>query len=372
METGGDILYAWVSRMLMLGLYATGMVPFKDVYLHGMVLDEKGQKMSKSKGNVVNPMETLATYGSDALRLGITASRSPGQSQAFSTGKVIAGRNFANKLWNVARYIENKLGENYKPGIPEPKTLADHWIISELNMASSDIGQRIEKYRFAEAGDSVYHAIWDSVADWYVEVSKQQNNPDLLAWVLDTSLKIAHPFAPFVTETIWQTLSWHDDLLITTPWPEPIGCDEIASAEFGRLKYLIAEIRLVTSELPGNKRYRLLYGSDSLIDDNSTLIQELARLKEVTRADQPKGLRLPNSGREAWLDVPAETLHEHQTNLEIRLAEVHADIANLKARLSNESYVKKAPEKLINETKEQLVAKQTLVNALEFELEVLR
>lgn len=371
METGGDILYAWVARMVMLGLYVTNKVPFKEVYLHGMVLDEGGQKMSKSKGNVVNPMETLAKYGSDALRLGITASRSAGQSQAFSTGKVIAGRNFANKLWNIARFTESKLDENYRPGLPEPKTLADHWIINELNTASLNIGKQIEKYRFAEAGESVYHAIWDSVADWYVEVAKHEDNKDLLAWVLDISLKIAHPFAPFVTETIWQTLTWHDDLLITSPWPEKMKCDEIASAEFGQLKDLVTEIRYVTSELPGNDKYRLLYGSDSLIADNSVLIQKLSKLKEIAQVDRPKGLRLPSSGREAWLDVSAETLYEHQTNLETRLAEAHADIANLNTRLSNESYIKKAPAELVEETKQQLETKQTLAIALQRELDVL-
>jgi valyl-tRNA synthetase len=371
METGADILTAWVARMVMLGLYATDTVPFKDVYLHGLVLDEKGQKMSKSKGNVINPMEIISQYGSDALRLGLVASRSAGQNQAFSLSKVVAGRNFANKLWNVARFIEDKLGEHYTPNIPEPKTLADHWIIRELSSASSDIQQQLESYRFAEAGDSVYHAIWDNVADWYIEASKQQNNPDLLAWVLDTSLKIAHPFAPFVTETIWQTLPWHDDLLITTAWPETFDYNDIAAGEFNQLKDLVSEIRYVTSELPGNERYNLLYEDDALIADNSSLIAKLARLREITHVDQAKGLRLPASGREAWLDVSEDTLYEHQTNLETRLAEAHAAISNFEARLASESYVTKAPAALVEETKEQLEAKRVLVIALQRELDVL-
>lgn len=129
METGTDLLDRWIARMIMLSLYLTGKVPFKDVYLHGMVLDEHSQKMSKSKGNVINPMELVTEYGSDALRLGLIASRSPGQNQAFSVDRVIAGRNFCNKLWNIARYIESKLGDNYQPGVPQPQTLADHWII---------------------------------------------------------------------------------------------------------------------------------------------------------------------------------------------------------------------------------------------------
>ena len=135
METGTDLLDRWIARMIMLGLYTTGKVPFKDVYLHGMVLDEHSQKMSKSKGNVINPMDSIAEYGSDALRLGLIASRSPGQNQAFSTDRIVAGRNFCNKLWNIARFAEHKLGDNYKPSTPTPKSLADHWIISELTKA---------------------------------------------------------------------------------------------------------------------------------------------------------------------------------------------------------------------------------------------
>jgi len=372
LETGHDILYAWISRMIMLGLYVTDKVPFHDVYLHGMVLDEAGKKMSKSKGNVINPMETVASYGSDALRLGIVASRSAGQNQAFSTGNVIAGRNFANKLWNIARFIEDKLGDSYRTNPPEPKSLVDHWIIRELNSASADIAQRLEGYRFAEASETMYHAVWDNVADWFIEASKQQDNPDLLAWVLDTSLKIAHPFAPFVTETIWQTLAWHNDLLMTTRWPQQMAYDDIAAAEFSQLKDLITEIRFVTSELPGNERYRLLYENDSLIADNAVLIQKLAKLKDISRVDQARGLRLPNSGREAWLDVSDQTLYEHQTNLETRLAEAHATIANFEARLANKSYVDKAPANLVEDTKKQLEAKQALVKALVNELEILK
>lgn len=371
LETGSDILTAWVARMVMFGLYATDEVPFKDVYLHGLVLDEKGQKMSKSKGNVVNPMEIISAYGSDALRLGLVASRSAGHNQAFSTSNVVAGRNFANKLWNVARFIEDKVGEHYTPSLPEPKTLADHWIINELNNASTDIKKQLDKYRFAEASDTMYHAIWDDVADWYIEASKQQNDPDMLAWVLNTCLKIAHPFAPFVTETIWQTVSWCKGLLIKSAWPETIPCDEIAAGEFEQLKNLVSEIRFVTSELPGNERYTLLYQDDALIADNSQLIAKLARLQQITQVDQAKGLRLPASGREAWLDVSAETLYEHQTNLEARLAEAHAAIANFEARLASKSYVEKAPEKLVEETKQQLEAKKTLVIALQRELDVL-
>jgi valyl-tRNA synthetase len=371
LETGHDIIYPWVSRMIMLGLYITDTVPFRDVYLHGLVLDEKGQKMSKSKGNVINPMEIIAEYGSDALRLGITASRSAGQSQAFSTSKVIAGRNFCNKLWNIARFIEDKLGEGYRYHVPTPKSLADHWITRELSQAITDIDQQLTDYRFAEAGETVYHAIWDNVADWFVEASKIEDNPDMLAWVLDTSLKLAHPFAPFVTETIWQSLGWHNDLLISTAWPQTAQYDDLAAAEFTRLQKLVVEARYVMAELPGNQRYGLIYQQDSLIADNTELIRHLARLKSVEYADQARGLRLASSGREAWLDVNEETLYEHQTNLEVRLAETRQFVATLEGRLANESYIAKAPAHLVDETRHELTQKQALIERLQVELEVL-
>jgi valyl-tRNA synthetase len=372
METGVDLLDRWVARMIMLGLYNTGKVPFKHVYLHGMVLDEKGQKMSKSKGNVVNPMETIAAFGSDALRLGIVANRSAGQNQAFSTDKVVAGRNFCNKLWNISRFVEEKLGEGYRGEAPMPTTMADNWIIQELNGAIVDIGQKIESYRFAEAGDAAYHIIWDSVADWFIEASKLEDNRSMLAWVLETSLKIAHPFAPFVTETIWQTLSWHTDLLIKTHWPEPIGYDEIAAAEFARLKDLITEARYVMSELPGRKRYDMLYQNDSLIADNTQLIQKLAKLKDVKFVDQARGLRLAASGREAWLDIPEKTLHAHQSNLEARLEEIRIYVKTLEARLANGVYTAKAPAKLVEETRTQLEHNNALIEHLVHELEIIK
>lgn len=372
LETGHDILYPWVSRMIMLGLYATDQVPFKDVYLHGLVLDENGQKMSKSKGNVINPMEIISAYGSDALRLGLVASRSAGQNQAFSLSNVVAGRNFCNKLWNIARFIEDKLGEGYRASPPRPQSLADHWVIRELTTAAETIDTQIQNYRFAEASDTVYHAIWDTVADWYVEAGKKQDNPAMLAWVLDTCLKIAHPFAPFVTETIWQTLHWHSDLLAMTTWPETVTYDAIASAEFEQLQKLVVETRYVTAELPGNAKYSLLYQNDSLIADNAALIAHLARLKEVTSVDQARGLRIAASNREAWLDIDQATLYEHQTNLEVRLAETKQFVATLEARLSNDNYLAKAPEKLVAESREQLTQKQALIERLSAELDVLR
>ena len=374
METGYDILYPWVSRMIMLGIYATGQVPFKDVYLHGLVLDSKGIKMSKSKGNVINPMDLVDEYGSDALRLGIVAARGAGQNQAFSVDRVVTGRNFCNKLWNIARFIENKLGDDFRYDATQatPETIADHWVVKKLSDAADSITQLLSGYRFAEASELVYHTIWDDVADWYIEASKKQDNPQLLAWVLDTCLRIAHPFAPFVTETIWQTLAWHDkDLLVSANWPEAQEYSDLAAAQFEQLQTLVTEIRFVVSELPGNERYELYYGSDSLIADNTELIQHLAKLKGVEQGQLEKGLPLAVANREAWLDVSEETLYEHQTALEVRLAEARARVTMLNGRLSNPSYTDKAPAHLVEQTRDELHETEQRIERMVRELEVL-
>ena len=371
METGMDIMRAWVSRMIMLSLYRTGKLPFKEVYLHGMVNDEHNQKMSKSKGNVINPMELVAEFGSDATRMGLISGRAPAQSQAFNRGSVIAARNFCNKLWNIARFVEAQIGDNHQIVDLEPQTPADHWIIRQLNDAANNIAVRLEQYRFSEASETVYHTIWDDVADWYIESSKTAINRPLLSWVLATSLKITHPFAPFVTETIWQTLNYTDGILMREAWPTPEKFDPIAAEQFEQLKLLVAEGRWVIAELPGNKKYRLLYGNDSLIADNQDTIKHLMRLEAIEHTDQPRGLRLAAANREAWLDIDSETLYQHQENLEMRLAEARQKLAGLKKRLENPTYVEKAPAHLVEETREQLAEQEKIITRLVSELEVI-
>ena len=370
METAGDILFAWVARMIMLGLYRTGQVPFKHVYLHGLVLDEKGIKMSKSKGNVINPMETVAKYGSDALRMGIIASRSAAQPQAFNTGKVVAARNFCNKLWNIARYTEDIVGDHSLETDPQPQSLADHWILRQLDEATEALDKQLRTYHFAEASETIYHTVWDDVADWYIESSKIEQNVDMNAYVLDTVLRLTHPFAPFLTETIWQALPWHDTILAGETMPVRKEYDDIAAAEFGRLKDLVSEARYVVSELPGNKRYGLLYMDDSLVADNADLIKKLAHATSVEHVEQARGLRLAASGRDAWLDIDDETLYEHQTNLEKRLAEERQHVQMLESRLANKNYAAKAPAALVEESRKTLREKQELIVRLQNELQV--
>ncbi|MDO4901959.1 MAG: valine--tRNA ligase [bacterium] len=366
METGHDLIFPWVSRMIMLGIYCTQSVPFKEVYLHGMVLDEKGQKMSKSKGNVINPMDVIAEFGSDAFRLGIIASRSAGQNQAFAKNKVIAGRNFCNKLWNVSRFITEKVGEMPSSRQPEALSNADHWVVRELSQAVKTLDDHIANYRFSEAGELVYHTIWTSVADWYVEASKAQHNPELLRWVLETCLKLAHPFAPFVTETIWQTLPWTNGVLAKeTLAPISIEFDEIQAIGFERIQELVSEVRAVIAELPNKKRYPLLFANDGLIAENAETIRALTRVPAVEETDTPRGFSLAASGLGAWLDVPQEVLAEYREDLIKQKNQIESEILSLSQRLSNENYIAKAPEHLVEETRLTLSDKKAKLEKIE-------
>src|SRR3990167_1596487 len=214
METGGEILYPWVSRMIMMGLYVTGEIPFKAVYIHGYVMAEDGAKMSKSIGNVIDPMEVIDKYGSDALRMGIVAGRVPAVNRGYDHRKVEDARNFANKLWNIARYTEGVLGDDFKLAEAAPSTIADYWILTKLQHLTEAVSATLDEYQFAEAYDELYHFVWDDFADWYIEASKLAPNNQVLARVLEATLIVLHPFAPFVTETIWQTLKWEDGSIL--------------------------------------------------------------------------------------------------------------------------------------------------------------
>lgn len=229
MATARDILHKWVTRMTMFSLYKTGRIPFESVYLWGMVTDEKGQKLSKSKGNYSDPMEITAEYGTDALRLALSIGITPGNDGKLSLEKIKGYRNFCNKLWNVSRFIDGRLSTDLPAGFV-PNQLkqddllspADHWIVSRANNAIESVGAHLDTYRFSEAGEAVHHLLWSEFADCYLEYAKQTLNPKVLAYVLDVVLRLAHPFAPFVTEAIWQELPWTDSQLITEHWPNLI------------------------------------------------------------------------------------------------------------------------------------------------------
>lgn len=363
METGFDILYPWVSRMLMMGLYVTGEVPFKTVYLHGLVLDEHGQKMSKSKGNVINPMEIVDQYGSDALRMGIITGQTAGNNQPFGAPKVVGARNFCNKLWNIARYIEDKVGDKPTTGKAQPKTDADHWILHELAATTKRIEKSLDNYHYSEAYDALYHFVWDDFADWYIEASKADTNPDLLALVLESVLKIAHPFAPFVTETIWQTLAWApDQVLATADWPQIATADAKRAKAFETVKIIVAEARAVMKAV-GVSKTNLLHGDAPVVEANAELIKRLARLENVTYGTQEEGVRLTQTSYDLRLSITEEVAKQYADKLKEQQKAEEATIKNLEARLGNKSYVANAPEKVVNQTRDQLnEAKSRLEN----------
>lgn len=357
METGADILFPWVSRMIMFGLYVTGEVPFKAVYLHGLVLDEKGQKMSKSKGNVINPMDKLEEYGSDALRMGLISGQTPGINQPFTESRIVGARNFCNKLWNVARFVGDKVDADYsQEQKPRAKSPADAWMLRKLQHAIEQVTTLMEQYRFSEASELVYHLLWDDFADWYIEASKTALNTPVLVYGLETILRLAHPFAPFVTETIWQTAGWTgDSLLIASEWPKPHKADGGRDADiFEEVKGIVSEVRYIKSALKVTSDVTMYHTDDEFITEHAQLIKSLARLVDVKAVKDGQGLHLTSTERHAWLDIDQEVARHFVTELEAKIDEHEQRIKSLENRLANKSYVKNAPKQIVEQTKQQL------------------
>lgn len=354
METGGEILYPWVSRMLMLGLYITGEIPFESVYIHGYVMAEDGSKMSKSIGNVVDPMPVIDQYGSDALRMGIIAGRSPAVNRGYDPRRVEEARNFCNKLWNIARYIGEKLENSTEEGRAHAVTSADHWILKRLNETIETMGSYLDSYRFAEAYELLYHFVWDDVADWYIEASKTADNTSVLAHVLDAILKIAHPFAPFVTEAIWQTLErGNGSLLCTEEWPKPIRADEHKAADFAELQAIITESRTIVKTLAIREGH-LYYTDVSFLKENAELITRMAHLAGVQEVEDGTGLHLTSTKHRCWIDVDFTMAETHMARLDAEREVLAGRITQLEARLGNKAYVDNAPKNIVSETRSAL------------------
>ena len=405
METGVDLIFAWVARMIMMGLYVTGEVPFKEVYLHGMVLDAHGKKMSKSKGNVINPMDLVVKYGSDAFRLGIIRGRSAGMSQAFSENSVIAGRNLCNKLWNISRLIQSLVDEESEDnafeehnrqrgdyGATEARNdgpegafresivsdsystlnMGEDWICREINNCLEQVEADMETYRFAEAADTLYSTIWDKYADWFLESQKLYKNIPLLKKTLETLLIALHPFAPFVTEAIWQNLSWTQGFIITQIWPDKLEFDPISAENFENIRIIVSEVRTTLQALPGAnnaKKYDLMYDRDSLVEDNLDLIQSLTKVPHLRALEgAPKGLRLALANRELYLDVPEKVVKEYKDALTEKILSVGRELDALNLRLQNPNYVERAPEHLVKETRDQIAEKEQLISRLKNQL----
>jgi valyl-tRNA synthetase len=363
METGWDILFFWVARMILATTYMTGEVPFKTVYLHGLVRTEEGKKMSKSDPEtIIDPLEIIPQYGTDALRLALASGVNAGQDQRLGVSKIVDNRNFCNKLWNIARYIEStgQGGEG-----PQPKTPADHWILNKSSNLTDKTNKDLTNFRFSEAYQSLYHFIWDDLADWYIEASKSEVNPGVLRHVLDSTLVLLHPFAPFITEAIWQNLG-HSDLLAAQPLPKPVQANPAQAARFDQLQQMISEIRHL-SAVTDTKKPTLHYQDSQLIDENAKLIEQLGRLGSIKKGKSRagKGLKLVNSPEEAWLDIDPQI---YRNSLKTRQTALQSSIDALKARLSNSDYAAKAPEELVEETKHQLKDHQSQLETLNQEI----
>ncbi len=361
METGFDILMPWVSRMLMMGLYVTGKAPFKTVYLHGLVTDDQGQKMSKSKGNVINPMEVIDAFGSDALRIGMITGQTPGNNQPYIAAKVISGRNFCNKLWNVARYIESGIESFEGREDAKPNSGADHWILNRYTQTLSDVTGLMNDYRFSEAYERIYHFIWDDFADWYIELSKLQPNQKLLAALLEAILILTHPFAPFLTETIWQTLELKSDSLVSDQtFTRLVEVDDRQAREFASIKDLITIVRSTLKAI-GAKDVNLYYRDEPIVEKYATLIQKLGNLKSVQLNDSEKGTSLSGTSLNVWLDIDQNLIENYILTLDAKIQALQADLKHLRDRLNNKAYVDKAPTQLVEESRNQLIeAEKTL------------
>lgn len=380
METGADILFAWVARMLMMGLYVTGEVPFYEVYLHGLVLDERGQKMSKSKGNVINPMDLVGKYGSDAFRLGILRGRSAGMNQAFSENSVMAGRNFCNKLWNISRFVQEMVTVVGPAPLNQYQTeaMGEDWICRELSEGIEKVAELVRTYRFSEAVEVLQSVVWDKYADWFIESQKLNKNSSLLMQTLEVVLKMLHPFAPFVTEAIWQNLSWTSGMIAEQKWPEKLEYDPISAEKFERLVIVVSEVRGALQRLREaleGKKVGLIYGNDSLLEENRELVQRLAGVSAAVAVEelggQPRGMRLALPNNEVYLDVSPEVVLKHRHNLEERILAVGRELNNLEQRMRNPRYVERAPANLVKETRDLIMEKEELIRQMKRELEVI-
>ncbi len=367
METGRDILFLWVTRMVMIGIYRTGKVPFKTIYLHGLVRDAKGQKMSKSKGNVIDPLDVTAEYGTDALRLALTIGITPGQDGSLSEEKIQGYRNFCNKLWNASRFVLDK-AKNYSPTPAKPTTLADKWIAHRLSETVVGVTKDLENFRFSEAGQQVYSLLWNDFADWYLEASKTELNLPLLVHGLETILKLAHPFAPFVTEAIWQNMAWQKQNLIISSWPEPGSRSSVEAQEFETLRGLVTQIRNLQHKLQLPKLH--LVHAEKLIQNNELLIKSLARVEKFETGERGQGLAL--MGVKAWLDADAKVIDRYRHHLQEELKLQQGRAGKLEKQLKNAGFMKSAKPEVKAQTKAYLAEAEDLIRKMDAEIKAIK
>jgi len=369
--TGFDIIFFWVARMMMMGLHFMGQAPFHTVYIHALVRDEKGQKMSKSKGNVMDPLNLIHKFGADALRFTLTAFAAQGRDVKMSEQRVEGYRNFCTKLWNAARFCQmNECAP--VPGFDPAtcKLTLNKWIIGKLTQAAADTARAIETYRFNEAASVLYQFTWGTFCDWHLEFAKPvfQSADDAAkaetraatAWVLDRLLSLLHPVMPFITEELWAEMAERrDGPLITSSWPvaDAALMDANAAAEMDWVVRLITAVRAVRAELnvPAKARIPLLFkglgeAGRARLAAHRELILTLARLSDAGETDDAPQGAVQDVLDEATLILPLADvidLPAEKARLEKEIAKLDADIAKHDKKLANTGFTDKAPPEVV-------------------------
>jgi valyl-tRNA synthetase len=372
--TGFDIIFHWVARMMMTGIHFMHEVPFHTVYIHGLVLDEKGQKMSKVKGNGIDPLEMIDSFGADALRFTLAAQASQGRDIRFSKTRVEGYRNFATKLWNATRFAEMNgvaRDENYDP--LAARVQVNRWITGETARARDIVTKAIEDYKFNEAASALYQFAWGIFCDWYVELIKPILTGDdetakaetraTAAWVLDQIFTLLHPFMPFITEELWQKTATRDVWLIEAEWPSYKGLgDAAADAEMNWVIRLISEIRSVRAEMnvnAGAKIPCMLVGASQESRRRANAweaeIMRLARLSSLTFEDEVPKSSAQIALDEATVALPLEGMIDfaaERARLNKELEKIAKDMGGIDGRLNNPAFVAKAPQEVLDESRE--------------------
>ncbi|QDC11545.1 valine--tRNA ligase [Oceanicola sp. D3] len=375
--TGQDILFFWVARMMMMQLAVVGEVPFTEVYLHGLVRDAKGKKMSKSVGNVIDPLEIIGEYGADALRFSSAAMAALGGVLKLDTQRIAGYRNFGTKLWNAARFAEmNGVFEAKPQGTPQPQSTVNRWIIGELAKTRAAVDDALQNYRFNDAAQALYSFTWGTFCDWYIEFSKPLFDTDAadetretMSWALDQVLILLHPIMPFITEELWAEKG-HEGFVMHAEWPEygPELIDAQADTEVNWVISLIEAIRSARAQMhvPAGLHVPLIQVSltpegETAYANNEALIKRLARVESLTKADEmPKGaITIAVSGGTFGLPVAdLIDIDEEKARLEKTLGKLAKEIGGLNGRLKNPKFAENAPPEVVEEAQANLAERQ--------------
>ncbi|NRB05802.1 MAG: valine--tRNA ligase [Rhodobacteraceae bacterium] len=379
--TGFDILFFWVARMMMMQLAVVDQIPFHTVYLHQLVRDEKGKKMSKTTGNVIDPLEIVDEFGADALRFTNASMAAIGGVLKLSRDRIVGYRNFGTKLWNACRFAEMNGVYKITPAAPAPKAAVNKWIIGETAKVRQEVDQALTDYRFNDAANGLYAFVWGKVCDWYVELSKpllqgeDQATADetrqTMRWVLDQCLILLHPIMPFITEELWEKTAARDGMLVHAEWPEYTTQDHVDAAADAELTWVISLIEGIRSaraqmHVPAGAYIPLVVTglsetAQSYWIANETMIKRLARIEELTSVDSfPKGtVTLGVSGGAFGLPLAdVIDIEEEKARLEKTLGKLAKELGGLRGRLNNPKFVASAPDEVVAETQANLAARE--------------